>query len=648
VTEKTRIIDALGEPRLLLPSLLADALSANERARYYLGLLQTARLHASHPGHAGPALLTERTAAGIADEGLDELPARSMQLDIGLFRIPQAEAVCQRIAADLDLMLEPVRNSGLEAAASLSARLAALNAQAWCDSHDTLSAEQIDRLASADRDAGDSANLLVLDLHKALTQLQARIATENIDGAAAYDIEAADRPLVAAFMRGVNSTRPLKFEHPGLGATATRNGDRLILQNDIGTTDAHVLVVHVEARCVTLTYTDVHIQRLNFFQSLFEHWAVSWDDTRSHTDHDMEDGIYHISIGKFTANNEAGLGDYLHFLGSRLVFLIDWNRARKRLRLLLPKKESVTLLKWAADENLGHMGWLRAGGEQLVFDALAFTARTPPAFGARLDDMLERSRATSFMQFVFRACTSGQLGQQPDEAVRNEIRAELATCFRTARHQMIDVAAEHAALSIEIATGLHDAFLALGDSNAAERIAHNASLARESAQRADERVKQARELQYRNAGRPDFYCSLLESADNVTGQLEKAAFHLGLFPATPPGTALIDTLTSLANLSASGAKAYLKALETARKVRRGGPREDLQDFLESIRHIIAAERQSNDALRSFKRALIVGDDDFRTLYTCAECARNLEAAADTLRRTALQLHDHILATLGDD
>lgn len=648
MTEKTRIIDALGEPRLLLPSLLADALAANDRAKYYLSLLQAARLHASHPGHASATLQTERTAAGIADESLDELPTRSEQLDTGLFRIPEAETLCQHIAADLDVMLEPIRNSGLEAATALSARLAALNAQAWCDSHDTLSSNQIDRLASADRDTGDSAHLLVMDLHKALNLLQARIATEDIDDAAAYDIDPADRPLIAAFMRGVNSTRPLKFEHPGLGTTATRSGVRLILQNDIGTTDAHVLVVHVEARCVTLTYTDVHIQRLSFFQSLFDHWAVSWDDTRSHTDRDMEDGIYHVSIGKFTANNEAGLGDYLHFLGSRLVFLIDWNRARKRLRLLLPKKESVSLLKWAADENLGHMGWLRAGGEQLVFDALAFAARTPPAFGARLDDMLERSRAMSFMQFVFRACTRGQLERQPDEAIRDEVRAELVTCFRSTRHQLIDIAAEHAALSIEIAAGVRDCLLDLGGADAAERIALNAARAREWEHRADELVNQARELQHQNGGRTDFYCTLIESADDIADQLEEAAFHLSLFPPTPPGAALVDTLTSLASLSVSSTQEFLKALETARSVRRGGPREDLQDFLDAIHHIMAAERQSDDAHRSFKRALIVDGSDFRTRYTCAECARNLEEAADVLLRSALQLRDYILASMISD
>ena len=54
-----------------------------------------------------------------------------------------------------------------------------------------------------------------------------------------------------------------------------------MIQNDIGMTDAHVLVVHVEALRVTLTYTAIHIERLVFFQNLFERFGVRWQDTVS-------------------------------------------------------------------------------------------------------------------------------------------------------------------------------------------------------------------------------------------------------------------------------------------------------------------------------------------------------------------------------
>ena len=85
-----------------------------------------------------------------------------------------------------------------------------------------------------------------MDLHQELNRLQQRLATERIDGAQVYGVLEDDRPLIAAFMAGVNRTRELKFDHPGLGTTATRSGERLVIQNDIGMTEAHVLVVHVE------------------------------------------------------------------------------------------------------------------------------------------------------------------------------------------------------------------------------------------------------------------------------------------------------------------------------------------------------------------------------------------------------------------
>ncbi len=78
-------------------------------------------------------------------------------------------------------------------------------------------------------------------------------------------------------------------------------GDKLVLQNDIGTTDAHVLVVHVTGRTVTMTYTNVHLPRLLFFQGMFEGHDVRWEDTRSRKDAGMEDGVYHLCVDGYTA-----------------------------------------------------------------------------------------------------------------------------------------------------------------------------------------------------------------------------------------------------------------------------------------------------------------------------------------------------------
>ena len=95
----------------------------------------------------------------------------------------------------------------------------------------------------------------------------------------------------------------------------------------------------------------MHLPRLLFFQNLFEGRGVDWDDTRSRRDDAMDDGVFHLCVGTFTAAGSRELQDYLTFLASRLVFLIDWNKARKRLQALVCKGEAIRLLLWAAAER---------------------------------------------------------------------------------------------------------------------------------------------------------------------------------------------------------------------------------------------------------------------------------------------------------
>ena len=70
--------------------------------------------------------------------------------------------------------------------------------------------------------------------------------------------------------------------------------------------------------------------RLQFFQGLFDSWNVVWEDTRSKkVGADFERKLFHLSTGRYDAKNAEDQGRFLEFLGSRIVFLIDWNRARK-------------------------------------------------------------------------------------------------------------------------------------------------------------------------------------------------------------------------------------------------------------------------------------------------------------------------------
>jgi uncharacterized protein Yka (UPF0111/DUF47 family) len=637
VTEKGHIIDSLGEQQLLLPSKVNAALSANDRAKYLLTLLQAARTRAEHPERWNSDLRSERLACGVEDSSLDGVVGRSESVGQGNLVVPRAGELVQRLFSEVQTMLDPLAAEGTGLRQRLQARRDALGAVA----SEQMTVRQIDQLAHGERERGDSVHIVVMDAHKALNRLQALIATETIDGARAYAIETPDRPLIHAFMAGVQRTAPLKFDHPGLGTTATRTGERLVIQNDIGTTDAHVMVIHVEGLQVTLTYTDVHLQRLLFFQSLFARWNVAWDDTRLRRDEDVEDGAYHLSVGRYRAPDSGTLAEYLSFLGSRLVFLIDWNRARKRLRGFLPKAAVISVLRWAADNDIGHMAFLRAGGEQLIYDALEFALRGQVRAGQPLHEVLGEAGASEYVKSVFRTCTRALLQGGPESFIQDSVRAELLGHFRSGQQGLFDVASEHAAWIVELASAVRDGVLQWRLPDAQVRIKGYATRAKEWETRADELVNRARQSE-RPGDASAFFRSLLESADDIADELEDAVFHMTLLPPSASTHPAYTPLRNLGQLVVQGAQEYLKVIETARHVRRGGAREDTSDFLEAIHRIMAIERRSDAAQREVEIALAQADGDFRALYLTAEAAKNLEQAADALMHCGLRMRDHVM------
>jgi len=651
MTQKTLIVSALGEEKLLLPSLVNAALTANDRIKYLFTLLQTARSHADHPNLPVSSLSAERLAAGVTDPGFDAAVAGAQKLPDGRYQIPRADAALRLIAEDLGQMLAPLLLAAGEArACEFSARQQALAddprlVELQTSDSDILRGGSIEAMTSGDRGRGDSPHLLVMDMHKALNRLQVEVAGETIDGASVYDIRNSDRPLITAFMAGVAATRPLKFEHPGLATTATRVGRKLVLQNDIGTTDAHVLVVHVSGREVSITYTDVHLPRLLFFQSLFQGQGalngqgVNWEDTRSRQDSGMESGVYHLGLGRIALASSQALRDFLRFLGSRLVFLIDWNRARKRLRHFLPKQETLTLLKWAADENIGHMAFLKAGGERLVYDAMEFALAGRVHLGETLSDALGRERALEFMRALFRIAAGHLLDGRPVSLVEDEVKAELAGYVSSAQEGMLDIAVEHASYLVELASGIRDSLIRTRGADPLQILAANAERAKEWESRADEQLNAARAAARRADGM-SFFAALIESADDVADDLEDAAFNLTLAAGKGQGQ-MPPALVELAGYLVQGAQEYVMLLETARHIRRGGSREDTQDFVEAFHRIASLEHLCDDAQRVLKRALLDNADRFADIYGVLETGRKLEHASDHLLRVAITLRDHI-------
>lgn len=70
---KTRIVEHLGQTEVLLPSLVASALAANDRAKLCMSALQAAAQRARHPADPPPDLDNECRAAD-----LDPQPIRTL------------------------------------------------------------------------------------------------------------------------------------------------------------------------------------------------------------------------------------------------------------------------------------------------------------------------------------------------------------------------------------------------------------------------------------------------------------------------------------------------------------------------------------------------------------------------------------------
>jgi len=640
---KDVIIDVLGERALLLPQNLQDALAANDRLKLSFSLLQAAERHADHPEEPLPDFSAEQHAVGL--DALAARLAESHRDADGRLIIPGAARLRERVLTDIAAMEAPLTLVAAPEAQALGARREALAAALPTFNDDRVPAGVIAAVTSAGHGNGrhgDSLHRLVMDLHKAVNALQGSLAEERIDGARAWHIAASDRELIRAFMAGVNETAALKFDHPGLGTTATRADSRLVIQNDIGTTDAHVLVVRVEGLTATLTYTDVHARRLEFFKSLFKAFPVEWTDQGARrSDRLGDESDYYLAVARLTAADAGALERYLAFLGSRIVFLIDWNRARKQLRQFLPKGAPVRLLKWAADHKIGHRGFLELGGERLLYEAISFAQPAPLQYGERLDELLGEEAAFDYLQFVFRQATSGLEQGRAARFIRDEIKAELARRFRTANAGLLAMALAHAERVFDLATGVNEGLVHRDDPEASTSLANGAARARKWEEECDGLVIRIRSLA-RRTSKPEVYAQLLHEADEAADGLEEASFlltHLGALAIASP---LVEPVQSMAALLVEGAQESVKMYEAARHVTREGAREDLQDFFAAVDRIIAVERQVDSAERAATRSLLTHDVDARRLYLLSSLTGALEHAADGLAVSALRLRDHLL------
>lgn len=642
---KFSIIRELGESGLLLPGMVNDGLTANDQAKYFFTLLQAAQIHADLPDLEGTNLSREREVAGIGSDCFDRVVAGSKKTGPQMYRVPELVTILGEVKRCFLAMQLPITKGGLPEAEDYDKRTKKLLDELPNSQGETISGTAIADITRGDPGGPDSLHLLLMDMHKSLNRLQKMISTENIAGAMTYNLQEQDKHLVLAFMSGLNRTAPLKFDHPGLGTTATRSNGRLVLQNDIGLTDAHVLVIHAGPTEINITYTDIHMPRLQFFQALFDSWDVNWEDTRSRKgDENFEKRLFHLSIGSYHAKDEEEQREFLEFLGSRIVFLIDWNRARKRLRSFLPNKDCVTVLRWAAEHEVGHVGFLQVGGEKLVYDGLEMAARIPLRYGEPLYQILGREKTIEYFSWVFNAAATGLLAHHSLLLIQDEIKAELLRYFHSAHENLMEICEQHATLTVEVAMSVRDALLHIQrkeNNQFTERTARRAKIWESEA---DSLVSKVRSLSLRfEAARQ--YTDLINVADDALDFLEEACFFSTLVPKSTHSEKMLHALVMLGEIAVKGSQEYLKAVISSQYVHKGYSREEMQDFIRAIDGVISMEREADDALRNAERIILAETTDYKELRVFFEIARIIECSTNSLMKAAFGLRNNILEGL---
>ena len=503
-------------------------------------------------------------------------------------------------------------------------------------------------LTRGDRKHGDSFHILVMDLHKQLNAMASEIATEDIDGAHVWQIDEADRPLIKAFMQGLQRTAPLKFSHPGLDTAVTRNGSQLLIQNDIGTNDVHVLVIEVEQRIIGLTYSDLHAGRFDFFRQMLEGIGFEW----TVYDPVSSDGLnagkpYQVGKAKLKAEDDEKLKNELEAVASRIVFVIDWNRARKRLQNFVRKSQAQALLRRAADEEWGHMAWLLAGGERLVFSAMQAVDSEAFRVGDRLDDVLGEAAASEFLLELLHISSVMLRQQLPVALVADEAQMLLARVLRQRTFEF-DLLAEHAAYCHAIALALCDAL----EAGTAIDETQNCNLvlrAKTWERQADHLLMDARQRAERQSRwRP--VVELLEKSDDVADALEEAFFIHSMTLGEPlhglPAP-VTEVLRRLADTTLTAIQDQVKVIEIARQISEHGDAADSDMFLQTLWRMLRAERLCDELSRQARKSIVLSlHTSPAGMLLASDLAATIEKASDALLAAGYALRKMVLTKTG--
>jgi len=323
------------------------------------------------------------------------------------------------------------------------------------------------------------------------------------------------------------------------------------------------------------------------------------------------------------------------------VFLIDWNKARKVLRLWVSKGDSVRILDWAARHEVGHRAFLEFGGSDLVAAAVRHATPNRIGFGERLDTALGREAAIDFLKTVLRISTEALLQGRSVRLVRDRIEADLVRRLQRVDSAPLATVVRQAGLAREIAAALarHIAGRQSGRQVDGPALA---TRARRIEEKADRIAIEARGEIARFEAEPAIE-QLVNRVEEAIDELEQAAFIASLMPAAMDADAL-KPLADLCSTAVSAAEAVGAGVDAAAEVPEG-KRADSEDALAAVVRLVDLEHTADALEREVTRRVLGGGLDLPASLSALELARAIERATDRFASFGHVLRQHVLADL---
>ncbi|MBN1444124.1 MAG: hypothetical protein JXA90_15545, partial [Planctomycetes bacterium] len=376
--------------------------------------------------------------------------------------------------------------------------------------------------------------------------------------------------------------------------------------------------------------------------SMLEPYQPEWKQLAMRSSEDLEEGErFYVLRGAIEVATPAAKERVLEGVGSRLVFLIDWNKARKRLRNFLPNRVAVSVLENAARMEVGHMAFLKMGGDELIYQALDVAATEYLRHGEPFHTAVKNPIAIDCFTEILKICREGIDAEDSIQVVRDRIVASLTQAFMSKIRGNLGACRKQAGLVVESALTLEQILRFFRLRKESQEFYHRS---RERIagweNEADDILNRVRRKESQKpSGLP--VRELSGSVDDALDNIDQAAYYLdGLRYRTKEADA-IRALSDTSAILVRCAQEFYKALSAASEASSRRSQEDLPEFFESIGRLDQLTKKKNARQREFLETIFEMSEHSGLVARLREIEGRISVAVDSLSSAGFLLYDSI-------